>query len=49
MVTLNLEGARQQATEVDRLLATKAKPPGLLHGLPIAVKDVLQRRAYAPL
>jgi amidase len=40
MVTLNLEGARQQATEADRLLASKAKPPGLLHGLPIAVKDV---------
>jgi len=40
LVTLNLESARQQAKVADRQLASSSKPLGLLHGLPIAVKDV---------
>lgn len=40
LVTLNLESARQQAEMADRQYTARAKPLGLLHGLPIAVKDV---------
>lgn len=40
LVTLNLESARQQAEVADRQYTARAKPLGLLHGLPIAVKDV---------
>tara|TARA_B110000240_G_scaffold197726_1_gene254090 strand:- start:443 stop:1879 length:1437 start_codon:yes stop_codon:yes gene_type:complete len=40
LVTVNLESARQQAEVADRQYTTGAKPLGLLHGLPIAVKDV---------
>jgi amidase len=44
LVTLNLECARQQAEETDRQFVSSAKPLGLLHGLPIAVKDVFATR-----
>jgi amidase len=39
IVTLDADGARREAAEADRRLAAGAAP-GLLHGLPIAVKDL---------
>ena len=44
LVTLNLEGARQQADITDREFAKHGKSLGPLHGLPIAVKDVFATR-----
>jgi amidase len=40
IVTLDADGARRAAAEADRSLAAGAAP-GLLHGLPIAVKDLV--------
>jgi len=39
VVTLDVDGARRAAVEADRRLAAGVAP-GLLHGLPIAVKDL---------
>jgi len=39
IVTLDADGARRAAAEADRALASGATP-GLLHGLPFAVKDL---------
>jgi amidase len=40
IVTLDAEGARRAAADAERALAA-GRTPGLLHGLPIAVKDLL--------
>jgi amidase len=39
IVTLDAEGARRAAADADRALSA-GREPGLLHGLPIAVKDL---------
>lgn len=38
---LDVEGALRAAREADKVMAAKARPLGLLHGLPIGVKDVI--------
>ena len=40
LVTLNLEGADKHAKKLDQHFAKHQQPVGLLHGLPLAVKDV---------
>lgn len=40
LVTLNLDAAHAQALLLDQHLAKHQQPIGLLHGLPLAVKDV---------
>src|ERR1700748_433621 len=41
VVTLN-SAALQRADELDAMLATSRKPVGLLHGIPMVVKDCLE-------
>ena len=40
LVTLNLDAARAHAQYLDEYLAKHQQPIGLLHGIPLAVKDV---------
>ncbi|MEU5806579.1 amidase [Streptomyces sp. NPDC047718] len=44
VITLDAEGARAAADAADRHLARTGKPLGVLHGLPVTVKDALETK-----
>ncbi|MFD8411540.1 amidase [Streptomyces sp. NPDC059650] len=44
VITLDAEGARAAADDADRHLARTGKPLGVLHGLPVTVKDALETK-----